>query len=289
MLINNSTKSEIAPMQLKYQGATNEYFEVSNYSGLTNDEFESSKDGNLTLLWIVSNYAKLVIDAVDYSFKEDQIICLTELHKVKIVKTGEVRLLRFNRPFYCIQDHDSEVGCNGILFFGASNIPNLVIEGKDKDILITVWKMLIIEMQTRDNLQHEMLQMMLKRILILSTRIYKDQHNIQTLDKENLNLVRSFNYMVEKHFKEKHTVAEYANLLNKSPKTLSNLFKSLDSKTPIQYIQDRIMLEARRLLKYTDKGVSEIGYELGYSDVQSFSRFFKRQEGLSPIEYKNNT
>ena len=56
--------------------------------------------------------------------------------------------------------------------------------------------------------------------------------------------------------------------------------------TPLQFIQNRIMLEARRLLTYSEKAVSEIGYELGFSDIQVFSRFFKKNEGCSPQKFR---
>ena len=48
------------------------------------------------------------------------------------------------------------------------------------------------------------------------------------------------------------------------------------------------MLEARRLLKYSDLQIQEVAYELGYEDVQAFSRFFKKQEGLSPSKFKES-
>jgi AraC-like DNA-binding protein len=92
--------------------------------------------------------------------------------------------------------------------------------------------------------------------------------------------------MIEQHFKTKHTVSEYAELLFKSPKTLSKIFSKSGSKTPLNYIHDRKMLEARRLLHYSDKSVKEIAYEIGYQDIQTFSRFFKKQEGISPTEFK---
>jgi AraC-like DNA-binding protein len=47
------------------------------------------------------------------------------------------------------------------------------------------------------------------------------------------------------------------------------------------------MLEARRLLTYTEKSISEIGFELGFSDIQAFSRFFSKQEGSSPQKFRN--
>ncbi len=48
------------------------------------------------------------------------------------------------------------------------------------------------------------------------------------------------------------------------------------------------MLEARRLLRYSDLQIQEVAYEIGYDDIQTFSRFFKKQEGVSPSEFKSN-
>lgn len=146
--------------------------------------------------------------------------------------------------------------------------------------------MFLIEMQSKDDLQIEMLQMMLKRLLILCTRLYKEQRQLAPLAKNNLDLVREFNFLVESHFKIKHTVADYAELLHRSPKTLSNLFAQVSPKTPLQIINERKMLEARRLLRYTDQAVSEIAYTIGYEDVQTFSRFFRTQEGMSPSAFR---
>jgi len=142
-------------------------------------------------------------------------------------------------------------------------------------------------MESKDSLQRDMLQMMLKRYLILCTRIYKKQINYP-MDIPNSNIIREFNYLVELHFRTKHTLTEYADLLFKSPKTISNIFSKVGSQTPLQYIKDRITLEARRLLRHTDMQIQEIAYDVGYKDVQTFSRFFKQQEGVSPSKFKEN-
>ena len=147
--------------------------------------------------------------------------------------------------------------------------------------------MLQIEFNSKDNLQLEMLQMMVKRILILCTRIYMLQSNYFQKEESNIDIIREYNYLVETHFKKNHSVSDYADMLNKSPKTLANLFKKAGNRTPLYYIKHRIMLEARRLLTYTDKTISEIGYELGFTDVQVFSRFFKNIEHISPSEFRN--
>ncbi len=271
---------------MEYRGKTNEYLKLTEVATPSNCHvLKEVIESSLTLLWFEDDDNIVEIDSVVHHFSKNQIVALTEFHKVEPKKVSKAKLLRFNRSFYCILDHDDEVGCKGILFFGASQLPIIHIDETNLEVLQTVWKMFLLEMESKDVLQQSMLQMMLKRFLILCTRMYKLQTK-HPKEKVNVDIVREYNYLVEQNFKQIHNVGEYAKLLNKSPKTLSNVFAKMGKKTPLQYIQDRIMLEARRLLRYTDKGISEIAYELGYEDLQTFSRFFKKQEGMAPVKFR---
>lgn len=273
---------------MKFIGNTKEYLQLQTLEKQNCDVFENIIEGSLTILWFESDFNKLIIDGQEYFFTKNQIVFLTEFHHVIVKSIDKIRFLRFNRSFYCVLDHDAEVGCKGILFFGASQLPIIKIPDEDIEQFETLWKMFEIEMLSKDNLQIEMLQMMLKRYLILCTRLFKQQAHYPN-EKVALNIVREFNFLVEQYFKAKHTVAEYAQLLNKSPKTLSNIFSKISSKSPLQYIQERKMLEAKRLLRYSDKQIQEIAYEIGYDDIQTFSRFFKKQEGISPSIFKEKS
>jgi AraC-like DNA-binding protein len=271
---------------MKYIGTTSEYLCLTTNDIESCNILNESVENCLTVLWFTqSNQNKLIIDGDEFVFSKNEIVFLTEFHKISIDKLENVKLLRFNRPFYCILDNDIEVGCKGALFFGASQVPIITIPEEDLDKFETLWKMFIIEMQSSDNMQRDMLQMMLKRYLILCTRIYKPkiQYPIENRD---FDIVREFNFLVETHFKSIHSVTQYAELLHKSPKTISNLFRKFNSKSPLQFIQERKMLEAKRLLIYTTKQIKEIAYDLGFEDIQTFSRFFKRNEGMSPSKYK---
>ena len=133
-----------------------------------------------------------------------------------------------------------------------------------------------------------MLQILLKRYIILCTRAYKSQHKYLEVSPKKIDLIRAYNFLVEQHFRTKHKVIEYAALLHKSPKTLSNLFSKISDKTPLQFIQDRKLLEAKRLLAYSDKSIKEIAFEIGFEDQQSFGRFFKNNESVSPSAFRNS-
>ena len=270
---------------MKFTGNTKEFIELEVLKTSTYEIFKSPEEDSLTVLWFESDNNEFIIDGRDYIFKKNQIVFFTEFHKITVKKKETTNYLRFNRSFYCVIDHDVEVSCKGLLFFGASQLPIITIPEEEIEHFKTLWKMFTIEMQLKDNLQISMLQMMLKRYLILCTRLYKVQHQLSIEKKEN-DILREFNFLVEKHFKTKHTVAEYAEILNKSPKTIYNIFSTINSKSALQYIQERKMLEARRLLCYTELRINEIAYEIGFEDVQTFSRFFKKQEGVSPSEFK---
>jgi AraC family transcriptional regulator, transcriptional activator of pobA len=87
--------------------------------------------------------------------------------------------------------------------------------------------------------------MLLVRLIIIITRLAK----IQCLGKREVetnkfDVIRQFNLIVENHYRTAHDVAFYADKLNKSPKTLSNYFPLYGHKTPLQIIQERIILEA---------------------------------------------
>nr|WP_262915471.1 helix-turn-helix domain-containing protein [Niabella ginsengisoli] len=95
-----------------------------------------------------------------------------------------------------------------------------------------------------------------------------------------------FNLTLEGHFKTEHSVSFYAKVLNRSPKTLSNLFAALNYPPPSKVIQNRILLEAKRYFNYSGKTAKEIGYALGFTSPAHFSRFFKQHSGKSISTFK---
>ncbi len=272
---------------MKFTSSTEEFIYLDTIDHTSCEVLQQKVKSSLTVLWFKSDENILRIDGEEVAFQKDQIVFLTEFHHLEPVKIGPIRILRFNRSFYCVLDHDSDVGCKGVLFFGAAQLPVVSISSEELYKFNTVWEMFVLEINSRDKLQQESLQVMLKRFLILCVRLYAQEKQYPN-EKKEINLIREYNFLIEQYFKSKHTVKEYASLLHKSPKTLSNIFSRSGFKSPLFYIQERILLEARRQLLHTNKSVKEIAFELGYEDLQTFSRFFKKHQGSSPSEYKKD-
>lgn len=95
-----------------------------------------------------------------------------------------------------------------------------------------------------------------------------------------------FRDMLEKDYRTKHMVHEYAAELNVSTKTLSNSIIECTGKAPLTFINDRLLLEAKRLLMYSNMMAREVAKDLGFEDPSYFSKFFKRETGVLPSAYK---
>lgn len=238
-------------------------------------------------VWVRSGSLRLEVDHVPTVLAKDEVISLTPLHHVEFVGIeGEYMTLLFNSNFYCIFGHDNEVSCNGFLFNGSSNIPHLRLTELQSAALRDITDHFTEEYTIRDNLQEEMLRILLKRFIILCTRIAREKFSVSKEREKTFDIVRQFYVLVDNHFKEKKMVQDYAEMLHRSPKTLSNLFTSYDLPSPLRVIHERIEAEARRLLLYSPKSAKEISDILGFEDQASFSRFFKKATGESVSEYR---
>ncbi len=255
-----------------------------------NENRFSVNAGNITILWNRNDTAtELEVDGLRVQLLPNQLVTTTYLQKISYEYSNlPLTAFLFNREFYCISDHDSEVSCNGILFFGTQDLPIVTIPEEQKRKFETLYEVFIDEFTTPDKIQGDMLQMLLKRLIIICTRLAKDQLIVKKLDNEQIDVVRKFNVLVDTHYKTKRKVSDYADLLFKSPKTLSNLFALYNQKSPQQIILERLALEAKRLIRFTNKQNQEIAYELGFNDPAHFSRFFKKMTSQSPTKYRES-
>ncbi|WP_194851014.1 helix-turn-helix domain-containing protein [Nonlabens antarcticus] len=241
------------------------------------------------IVWCVSGEQELTVDGYDVILKANQVLFCTPDNIVNIPKDnyGLISYI-FNREFYCIQNQDAEVSCLGLLFYGSSNAPVVDLLLREQNSMSAMLVLFQEEFENKDHIQGEMLRAMLKRMLITATRLIKTDRHQENLSTKQVDLIRKFNILVEQHFKEKHQVADYADLLFKSPKTLSNFFRKHDVKSPLKVINERIALEAKRLLRNSEMTAEEIAYDLGYGEPSHFSKFFKKQTGRTPLEYRKN-
>lgn len=230
---------------------------------------------------------------VDFSVYETQRPALFFVSPNQYLQLEEAGLddgyfIFYNRDFYCIQIHDQEVACDGLLFNNIHNMPKVEASEEEIAFIRGLFTEMLHEFKLNDSSLEEMVRTYLKQLLIRATRSWKRQHleNAVNEPQSDLEFFRKFTRLVEEHYKSKHTVADYADLLCMSPKTITHKFNRLRLPQPNEVIKDRIVLEAKRLLVHTSLTAKEIAYDLGYQDPAYFSRLFLTKTGESPSNFR---
>ncbi len=206
-----------------------------------------------TFIYNKGGEQKVTIDEISYTMPARCILPLVSNQHFVFEQPDALTAWQFNREFYCIVDHDAEVGCVGFLFYGIRHPMFIVLNDTAVEEMSHLENVFSNEMMVKDNFQGEMLRTLLKRVIINTTRIAKLQsESYQLFPDEKMDIVRKFALLLECNFKEEHEVRFYAAALNKSPKTLSNVFGLLKQSAPSVLIRNRIILEAKRYLHYTE-------------------------------------
>ena len=238
-------------------------------------------------IWVRNGSITLEIDHQEVILVPNEVISLSNLQHLEFKSIdGDYLTLLFNSNFYCIYGNDHEVSCNGLLFHGSSHVVVFDLSDEERRRIDTLTGIMREEFESRDHLQEEMLRVLLKRFIILCTRVAENRQGVRKENGMQFETIRKFYVLVDTWFKEKKQVQEYADMLNKSPKTLANLLATYQQPSAIRIIHNRIQAEAERLLLYTTKSSKEIALSLGFEDQATFSRFFKNTTGMSTTEYR---
>jgi len=96
----------------------------------------------------------------------------------------------------------------------------------------------------------------------------------------------SFLRILEDNFRRDAGVSFYADKMNMSERNLNIICKNNFQKSVSEIIETRKLIEAKRMLLYSDKTVSEIGYELGYNEKSYFTRVFHARMEITPTRFR---
>jgi AraC family transcriptional activator of pobA len=191
--------------------------------------------------------------------------------------------LEFTNEFLALQQH--AVLRNLPLIQNPHNAHELVLPPADEAIVDDLLTKLEAEYQRPGEWQHQLLSAYLTVLLTHLSRLYTEQFPGDEPSADQ-RLLKTYQARIEEHFREQHEVGAYADLLHISPGHLSEVVKAQSGKSAIKHLHERLVLEAKRLLFYTPQSLKELAFDLGFSDASYFNRFFKRETGLTPAEYR---
>ena len=204
-----------------------------------------------------------------------------------IVKEGLNQLwstgIAFTDEFLALQENAS---LNKLpLIQNPQNGHELLLTDADVSFVEDILTRIRLETQQPGEWQQRMLSAYLTVLLTYLSRLYTEQFTADEPSADKL-LLRQFQAKIDECFRELHEVGEYAAMLNLSAGYLSEVVKSHSGRPAIKHIHERLVLEARRLLFHTQNSLKEIAFDLGFSEASYFTRFFKRETGVTPADYR---
>ncbi|WP_185289775.1 helix-turn-helix domain-containing protein [Chryseobacterium lactis] len=229
------------------------------------------------------------VDNINYSYDGYTILFLSPYQKLKMIsETDEnVEILFFHGDFYCIEYHKEEVACNGLLFNNIYLNPGVALTRENYEYIQELFNHIKKEKSEKHPFSESIIKTYIQLILAIGSKQKSSIEN-DTVSQEKLpnKNAAEFQKLLETHFKSEKELSFYSDKLNITNNTLSKAVKKEFAKTPSQLINERIILEAKKLLHLTYRSVKEIASELGFSDEFYFSRYFKKSVGCSPKNYR---
>ena len=176
------------------------------------------------------------------------------------------------------------------LFDDFVSLSCVTVQDKDSAALEMLIGAMQEELKKEDSLGHrEALHALVKLFVIMVRRSYAEINpSAPNPHKVSYKAFLNFRKLIEENYCRLHTVKDYASLLNVSSKTLTLYVNECSKYSPLELINNRIILEAKRLLRYSVLSVKEIAFRLGFEDPSYFAKFFKRLVKQSPADYRES-
>ncbi len=268
-------------------------FEILN---ITND-FNNQNQKALTtphrtefyhIIWFMGEDSTHMIDFKTIDVKKNTLLFLNKeiIHQYQGANLNAKDIL-FTDDFFCMSEPDTKFLRSSSLFNNSSYFAKIQLDKTNSSVFENIMAVMTLECNTpKDPLQGNILKNLLHNFLLNAERNYNQENLLTTQFDANLDLVFHFKELLNANFRSQKKVILYAKQLNVTTKRLNSATNKTLGINPKQMIDNRVMLEAKRLLAYTTESVKEIGFQLGFDESTNFIKFFRKQINLTPIEFR---
>jgi AraC-like DNA-binding protein/mannose-6-phosphate isomerase-like protein (cupin superfamily) len=233
-----------------------------------------------------------VIDANKYEIKPPCVFFMSpgQAHKLELSNDIEGYIFIFTSDFYLLNRRNQNSLIEFPFFYTIhqDNPPLLLENQNDIRFLEILFRQSIAEANQSSDFTIELLRSSLELILTTCASRYPMNENLVNKGKGQI-LVKRFFHLVEENYQKNLSLSEYSDMLGITSNHLTQIVKSLTGKTSLQILKGKQLLEIKRLLVHTNLNVSEIANQLNFDDQSYFTKFFKREIGLTPVQYRTDS
>ncbi|MEL6537137.1 MAG: AraC family transcriptional regulator [Bacteroidota bacterium] len=242
-----------------------------------------------TIIWVEEGNGTHTIDFSNFPVLPGSLFFLTpeQVHLLRLETEPRGWVVEFNADFLAAQGIPLSY-LTELHLFGHCD---LVSPWQVEETEIAAWRSLLQRIEKEQTQQaafwQDRIGSLLKGLLIDLYRYRQAKTEAWEAPRSaGSRLAGEFKGLVEHHYREWHKVAEYADALAVTPGHLSETIKAETHRSAKQIIQDRLLLEARRLARFTHYSVKETAHALGFDDPSHFAKVFKKVTGTSYLDFR---
>jgi len=241
-----------------------------------------------TAVWVQQGRGEHIIDFQSYPLEENAVFFVSpgQVHRIDTWERPQGWVITFSKSFlqhnHINEDFITEIN----LFNSFEKRPPILLSSATAKKLDTLLRFMEETALTTTAHQIAALSAYLKLFLVYCESECTEPENFSSSEQSGAPILKAFKKLVAANYQKWHKVSDYADQLNITSKYLNQVVKSLLGQTTKEVIQEKIILNAKRELRYTDQSIKEIAYELGFDDPLYFSSFFKTCTGLSPSAFR---
>lgn len=240
------------------------------------------------IFWFTKGQPVHIVDFIPIAIEPNTLLFINKNRVHIFDQSGEYDgwVLLFTDAFFSQNPQDAQFLHNTILFHDLLDIPTLQLDQTKTDLSLIIQQLREELIASADAVHESVLRNLLHTLLLLADRERRYQGFAEIKKGPHLTYTLSFNELLESQFKEQKSVHQYALQLGITERRLQQATAAAVGKSPKQLIEDRLMLEARRLLVHTHSSIKEIGFVLGFEEPTNFTRFFRHRQGQTPADFR---
>ena len=283
-------KSDIKKYTFK-QGLPQE-FELVGIGQLYNNHSDTlttpHRTGFYHRLWFQKGNPTHLVDFNPVKIKPNTILFLNKDTVQRFDKNGgfDGKAILFTDNFFCKTEADTKYLRSSILFNDLFTVSQIQMS-KTASLFADLFKLMEKELKNeKDISQSDILKNLLHNFLLLSERERRKQDFTEIKKGADLDYVMLFKDLLETNYRKLKQVSNYAKKISVTEKRLNQATSKVLDNSPKQMIDERVMLEAKRLLVHTNESVKEIGFELGFDEPTNFIKYFRKHSQSTPVEFR---
>ena len=247
-----------------------------------------SRAGFYHIIWVQRGEATHTVDFQPVRLRPGSMLFVRtqRVHMFDTSADYDGQVVLFTDAFFNQSTADQQFLRTTILYHDLLDIPVLELAGSVVDFASLFGQLATEIEQPADEVHSPILRNQLHTLLLLADRERRRQ-GLRHLDRgPDLDYTVLFRDLLEAHYQTLRTVRGYAARMNVSEKRLAQATGRTVGKLPKHLIDERVTLEAKRLLVHTRASIKEVGFALGFDEPTNFIKYFRRQAGTTPIEFR---